>query len=558
MSHKVLSLAIKPRAWIYHDGSYSFKEAEIVNPLLKDVRTRIAKVAISLSVTIKKLQHLLKMDRYLCGHFKFNGKPIFFSRSHNGENPTAPVHGGGIRILTEKEFIDDKFFIRRKNGNIEIIGVNSVEDANILISMWINQLSAGLAMGMTNKNLAIGISLSGAKGVITTVYAEKIGDKFYLKPLFKGDLYSEENKPAMAKICRTVARIYAEKNVVGVNIDKAAGDVNATQFVVEWMVEEHLKYLFFEKKYLETLVDERCLNQAQADVLQKQLQSLKEKEKANPDEFLVELPYLNMIIEFLGISGTHIPELGAYTGKLVKYGGTHLRQESTSLGGVIVTELYYASRNESLVGKTIAIQGCGSAGGGAMPKYLERGAKVVAINDSQVALSKPTGFTPDEAEYILKLKKEGRSLREILVAFPSSGIEILANRDALLYLDVDVLALAATEQQITKENADQIQAKLIIEIANDPVNSEAYESLYKKGIVVIPDSLASAGGVLGSFYEWLLNRRGLHEDEGMRDTFKKAFADALEELLKTRKEYEVDLRTAMDILVLGQRLKQIN
>ncbi len=182
------------------------------------------------------------------------------------------------------------------------------------------------------------------------------------------------------------------------------------------------------------------------------------------------------------------------TGKSVANGGHEGREDATARGGFFVFQ--EAAKAFGIPSNaTIAIQGFGNAGF-FMAKFLqEAGYKVIAVSDSQAAHYNPNGVNVHE----VKKKKETKFICE--------GDECITN-EQLLELPVDVLIPAALENQITEKNASHIKAKVILELANGPITPQAESILEKKGVVVIPDVLANAGGVTGSYFEWKQNKEG--------------------------------------------------
>jgi Glutamate dehydrogenase/leucine dehydrogenase len=192
---------------------------------------------------------------------------------------------------------------------------------------------------------------------------------------------------------------------------------------------------------------------------------------------------------------------------------------------------------------SIAIQGFGNVGYYAAERLYKWGAKIVAISDSQGGIYDKEGLDPlDLMEY---KKKVGtvvgyRERRKI-------------SNEALLISECDVLIPAALEDQITASNADQIKAKIIVEGANGPTTPEADEILFKKGIYVVPDILANAGGVTVSYFEWVQNFQKVQWDEQtvlnrMEEKIVKSFKDVNE----TAAKYKVDNRTAALILAISR------
>ncbi len=190
--------------------------------------------------------------------------------------------------------------------------------------------------------------------------------------------------------------------------------------------------------------------------------------------------------------------LGVVTGKPLTIGGSLGREEATARGALYCVREAVRKRQTSLSGITAAVQGFGNVGS-FLSKFLgEDGAKVVAVSDSGSGLHNPNGI---DVPAVLAHKRETGSLAGF------RGADQITNEELLL-LDVEVLAPCALEQVITPDNADKVKAKIIVEGANGPVTPAADEILEDKGVLVLPDILANAGGVVVSYFEWV---QGLQE-----------------------------------------------
>jgi glutamate dehydrogenase (NAD(P)+) len=190
--------------------------------------------------------------------------------------------------------------------------------------------------------------------------------------------------------------------------------------------------------------------------------------------------------------------LGVVTGKPLTIGGSLGREEATARGALYCIRDAVAKSDGRLDSMTVAVQGFGNVGS-YLSKFLhEEGATVVAISDSTVALHNPKGIDVPAA---IAHKREHRTLAGFKDA------EQITNEELLL-LDVDVLAPCALEQVITEQNAAQVKASIICEGANGPVTPAADAILEDKGVLILPDVLANAGGVVVSYFEWV---QGLQE-----------------------------------------------
>ncbi|MBX3245387.1 MAG: Glu/Leu/Phe/Val dehydrogenase [Acidobacteria bacterium] len=199
-----------------------------------------------------------------------------------------------------------------------------------------------------------------------------------------------------------------------------------------------------------------------------------------------------------------IDALGCVTGKSVGQGGIRGRKEATGLG------VFYGTReicNDpddmkklglplGLEGKKFVVQGLGNVGYHAAKFFIEGGAVLIGVSEYEGAISKTEGI---DLEALMAHRKETGSI----LGF--SGATDLANREAGLELECDILIPAALENQITSDNAPRINAKMIVEAANGPVTAAAEDILLQKGILIVPDLYINAGGVTVSYFEWLKN-----------------------------------------------------
>jgi glutamate dehydrogenase (NAD(P)+) len=190
--------------------------------------------------------------------------------------------------------------------------------------------------------------------------------------------------------------------------------------------------------------------------------------------------------------------LGVVTGKPLNVGGSLGRLEATSRGCLYCIREALRKQNRSIAGTTIAIQGFGNVGSYLAKFMAEEGATVVAVSDSAGGIYNPQGIDVAGA---LAHKQETGQLAGL------RGTETITNEE-LLFLDCDVLAPCALEQVITADNADKIRARILCEGANGPTTPAADDILEERGVVVLPDVLANAGGVVVSYFEWV---QGLQE-----------------------------------------------
>ncbi|MEM6997822.1 MAG: glutamate dehydrogenase, partial [Patescibacteria group bacterium] len=206
-----------------------------------------------------------------------------------------------------------------------------------------------------------------------------------------------------------------------------------------------------------------------------------------------------MVDEYSSITGDKTR--ASFTGKSIANGGSEGRDAATGQGGVYVLEQLLELNGRSDDKITIAVQGYGNVGSwfstlaSSNPNWT-----IIAVSDSSGALYKEQGLDSEELESIKNHKNSRGRVAECQVA----GVKVLSN-DELLALEVDVLVLAALGDAVTETNADAVRAALILELANGPVNENAHTSLESRGVNVVPDILANAGGVIVSYYEWYQN-----------------------------------------------------
>jgi glutamate dehydrogenase len=226
-----------------------------------------------------------------------------------------------------------------------------------------------------------------------------------------------------------------------------------------------------------------------------------EKDIPAPDVYTNAQIMAWMVDEFAKIRQYNA--LGLMTGKPIILGGSLGRNSATARGCVFTIREAAKKLGIDLSKATVAIQGYGNAGSFAAELIAAYGTKVIAVNDTRGGAYNPDGIDPVA---IAKFKDKTRSV----VGFP--GTKNITS-DELLTLDVDILVPAAFENQITSANCANVKAKIIGEAANGPTTPEADEVLYKNGLLVLPDILASAGGVTVSYYEWVQNNYGYYWSE---------------------------------------------
>jgi len=196
------------------------------------------------------------------------------------------------------------------------------------------------------------------------------------------------------------------------------------------------------------------------------------------------------------------------TGKPITLGGSLGRKEATGRGVAIVTNELLKRVGEDIKETTVAIQGFGNVGASAAVILDQMGAKIIAVSDISGGLYSPAGL--DIPAIYAHVEKNPKHLLE---GYSAKGVTPMSNEELLL-CDVDVLIPAALEQQIRGDNAGQVRAKYIVEAANGPTTRDADAILQERGVIVVPDILANAGGVVVSYLEWVQNLQALFWEEG--------------------------------------------
>jgi glutamate dehydrogenase (NAD(P)+) len=235
--------------------------------------------------------------------------------------------------------------------------------------------------------------------------------------------------------------------------------------------------------------------------------------------------------------------LGVVTGKPLEIGGSLGRVEATARGAAFCIREALRKRNEGVGGRRIAIQGFGNVGRNLALILVEQGATVVAVSDSAGGVYNPDGL---DIPALVDHKREQGSLQGF------SGGDAMTNDDVLL-VECDVLAPCALEQVITAENADKVKAAIVAEGANGPVTPEADQILEDRGVLLLPDVLANAGGVVVSYFEWV---QGLQEyfwkesevNAKLNDIVTRAFA----ETWAKQEELNVPMRQAAYAIAVGR------
>lgn len=292
----------------------------------------------------------------------------------------------------------------------------------------------------------------------------------------------------------TRAYVRAIADVIGPDLDVPAPDVNTNAQIMEWFADEYSKYVGKDAK-------------------------------------------------------------GVVTGKPLSAGGSKGRENATAQGGVYVLEKYVEEQGWKPEETRVIIQGFGNAGGVVAKLLAMQGYNIVGVSDSKGGLYCNHGINPHD---LLKCKVEKQSVIHCGVHMEDlSGIEgascKMVTNEELLEQECDILVLAALENQVHAQNADKIKAKMVLELANGPTTPEADEILAKRGIVLMPDILANAGGVTVSYFEMLQNADDQYwEEDEVNEKLKEIMVKAWQEVSANADKYNCTYREAAFITALAR------
>ncbi|NOU91309.1 glutamate dehydrogenase [Paenibacillus sp. LMG 31460] len=238
---------------------------------------------------------------------------------------------------------------------------------------------------------------------------------------------------------------------------------------------------------------------------------------------------------------------GFITGKPLVLGGSIGRESSTAMGVVLLLREAAHVAGIPIEGARVIIQGFGNAGSFLAQFLHEAGAKVVGISDAQGALYDPEGL---DVQYLLDRRD---SFGTVTNLFPNA----ISNQE-LLIQDCDILVPAAIENQITEDNAPDIKAKILVEAANGPTTLKATEILTNKGVLIVPDVLASSGGVIVSYFEWVQNNQGYYwNEEEVNEKLQQILKKSFHNVYQLSLQKQVDMRLAAYIVGLKRMVEAI-
>ncbi|MBP3039703.1 Glu/Leu/Phe/Val dehydrogenase [Bacillaceae bacterium Marseille-Q3522] len=251
-----------------------------------------------------------------------------------------------------------------------------------------------------------------------------------------------------------------------------------------------------------------------------------------PDVFTNSQIMAWMMDEYSRIDEFNNP--GFITGKPIVLGGSHGRETATAKGVTICIREAAKKKGIDIKDAKVVVQGFGNAGSFLAKFMNDAGAKIIGISDAYGALFDPKGL---DIDYLLDRRD---SFGTVTKLFHNT----ITNKE-LLELDCDILVPAAIENQITEENAHQIHASIVVEAANGPTTLEATQILTERGILLVPDVLASAGGVTVSYFEWVQNNQGYYwPEEEVEEKLEKVMQKSFNNIYNTAQSRHVDMRLA--------------
>jgi len=260
-----------------------------------------------------------------------------------------------------------------------------------------------------------------------------------------------------------------------------------------------------------------------------------------PDVYTDEQTMAWIMDTYSLLRGFSVPE--SVTGKPIILGGFKQREEATSRGVAFCIREAMEHLRMKVKDSTVAIQGFGSVGWNAARILHEYGHRILAVSDSKGGVYNPEGVDPPK---VLEHKNKTGSV----IGYPDTN---QVTNEELLELPCAILVPAALENQITKENADKIKAKIVAEAANSPITPEADKILNEKGVFVIPDILDNSGGVTSSYFEWVQNlTRERWGEQEANSKLEAMMVRAFDDVYGISKKRETDMRTAALVLGVGR------
>ncbi len=262
-----------------------------------------------------------------------------------------------------------------------------------------------------------------------------------------------------------------------------------------------------------------------------------------------------MTDEYSKLKGENLP--AAFTGKPLKFWGLKGRKEATGYGGIVILKKLQQTFGFKPEETTLAIQGFGNVGSNFAHFAFQEGYKIIALSEEKGGIYVPGGLNPEQT---LRCREEKGKIAGCYCTGSVCDVNLgkqITNKQ-LLETEVDVLIPAAVEDVITKENAQKIKAKYIIEMANSPVTSEADIVLQDKGIISVPDILANSGGVIASYFEWLQSKeKKKWKKEKVQNQLSAILERVFDDVWRLSKKENINLRNAAYFLAIDRVVKAL-
>ena len=363
------------------------------------------------------------------------------------------------------------------------------------IQKWIEEEAKALSLWMSFKTSVLGIPLGGGKGVFFVGQISKNSDGTF--SIADTELWRDTDQENNARISRRYVRILYAAESVGPDIDVPAPDKRTDGVSMGFLTDE---YILLNLKVI----------QKRDPALYNRLKAALDTATANnggvyPTTSTVLVEEAN---RYLHETNVPVPELAVFTGKKIEHGGALGRTEATGFGVASTIRNVLKAKGVDIRGKTLGLQGAGNVALYAALQAVRDGMIVQILADEGTTLIKKDGFSEKEIlELIRRFEKNKEKMYQIWrqVFSADSVVAVEGDRDAqgaaVLEADVDVLSPCATEGVITEKNAGRIRAKFIVPGANGPITSAALKMLEVNGIIVVPDTLTNARGVLVSYFE---------------------------------------------------------
>lgn len=423
-----------------------------------------------------------------------------------------------------------------------------------------------LAFLMTVKGAVADLPYGGAKGVVLFADVEEPEPGQFVLRDFNEGLDEETSRRLRASVLRDLTLKLSEAGLIGPYTDIPAPDLGSGSWDMDICEDEYLKHFLRRARLGGDFA------KYPAD-LQRLLDDVDEAARGKDMQTLVQTRHLQAVTSYLaGLrdAGTPIEEdsplaglsaaVGTFTAKTIENGGSNFRPESTGFGVHHVLKalasLEFGS-SKKLQGETAKIEGLGGVGLQAALEAIKDGVRVQAIAERSGVVYLERGFSLEDIEALRQLLKTPGQFAQLNDGAPGHAIPDarLVSKDEFLELPTFVFYACAKENSITAQNAAKLQAEIVIEGANGAVTNEAYDMLLQGGTLVIPDSLANAGGVATSYFEWQQNRLNQKwPAEMVVEMLKGKLTQAVVDVNAMRIAKKTDWRTAIDVLAIQRIL----